>query len=115
LPLSYMLGLDFFFLSPMQHVFVVFLLLFLTTKKKGRGVKRCRFLFPYLAFQISYVFLPDVSVLDALIIIGFYITKSPCLISAKFPYCIYLIDSFFPRTMKMCTIQGSLKVHFFYL
>jgi hypothetical protein len=63
-----MLGLDIFlFLCSM--FFVVFLLLFSTKKKKEIG-ERCRFLFPYLAFQISYVFLPDISVLGALIILA---------------------------------------------
>jgi hypothetical protein len=45
----------------------------------------------------------------------FYITESSCLISAKFPCCIYLIDSYFPHAMEMCTMQGSPKVHFFSL
>jgi len=44
---------------------------FFFQQKKGEGGLRCRFLFPYLAFQISYVFLPDVSVLGALIILAF--------------------------------------------
>jgi len=44
----------------------------------------------------------------------FYITESSCLISAKFFCCIYLIDSCFSHVMKMCTIQGSPKVHFFF-
>jgi hypothetical protein len=42
----------------------------------------------------------------------FYITKSSCLISAKFPCCIYLIDSYFFHAMKICTIQGSRKLFF---
>jgi hypothetical protein len=37
---------------------------FIFNQKKGGG-GRCIFLFPYLTFQISYVFLPDVSVLGA--------------------------------------------------
>jgi hypothetical protein len=43
------------------------MLLFST--KNGEG--EMQIFFPYLAFQISYVFLPDVSVLGALIILDF--------------------------------------------
>jgi hypothetical protein len=39
--------------------------------------------------------------------------ESLCLISAKFSCCILMIDSYFPHAMKMCTIQGSPKVHYF--
>jgi hypothetical protein len=95
-----------------KHVFVVFPFLF--SFKKGGGGESCRYLFLYLAFQISYVFLPDVSVLGALLFFLLYNWES-CLISAKFPSCIYLIDSYFLPLMKMCTIQGSPKVHFFSL
>jgi len=28
--------------------------------------------------------------------------------------CIYMLDSYFPHVMKMCTIQGLPKVHFFF-
>jgi hypothetical protein len=49
----------------------MFLFCFHFQQKKGEGGERCRFLFPYLAFQISYVFLPDVSILGVLIILAF--------------------------------------------
>jgi hypothetical protein len=56
---------------PFKHVFVVFVFYF-STKKKREGEKGSRFLlFPYIASQISYVYLTDVSVLDALIIFAF--------------------------------------------
>jgi hypothetical protein len=35
------------------------------------------------------------------------------MISAKFSCGILMIDSYFPHAMKMCTIQGSPKVHLF--
>jgi hypothetical protein len=39
--------------------------------------------------------------------------ESLCMISAKFSCGILMIDSYFPHAMKMCTIQGSPKVHLF--
>jgi hypothetical protein len=35
------------------------------------------------------------------------------MISAKFSCGILMIDSYFPHAMKMCTIQGSPKIHLF--
>jgi hypothetical protein len=95
-----------------KHAFFFVFPLFFFIKKKGW--RKMQIFIPYLAFQISYVFLPDVLVLSALIIY-FYISESSCLISTKFSCCIYLIDSYFFHVMKMCTIQGSPKVHFFLL
>jgi hypothetical protein len=37
--------------------------------------------------------------------------ESLCMISAKFSYCILMIDSYFPHAMKKYTIQDSPKVH----
>jgi hypothetical protein len=37
--------------------------------------------------------------------------ESLCMISAKFSYCILMIDSYFPHAIKMCTIQDFPKVH----
>jgi hypothetical protein len=61
-----MLGLD--IISCLyKHVFVVFVYYFFQHKKKNWG-RRCRILFFLLiAFQILYVFLPDISVHCALI------------------------------------------------
>jgi hypothetical protein len=39
--------------------------------------------------------------------------ESLCMISAKFSCYILMIDSYFSHAMKMCTIQGSPKVHNF--
>jgi hypothetical protein len=94
---------------PLKHVYVVFPLL---SKKKSVGEKdadiySCISLFRYLMyFYLMSQFLVNHSFF-------FYITKSSCLISAKFPCCIYLIDSCFSHVMKICIIQGFLKVHFF--
>jgi len=58
----------FFFLCSM--FLLIFCFCFQKKKKKKRG-ESCRYLFLYLAFQISYVFLADVSVPGALIIFAF--------------------------------------------
>jgi hypothetical protein len=42
-----------------------------------------------------------------------YIFETLCMIFVKFSRCILMIDSYFPHAMKMCTIQGSPKVHHF--
>jgi hypothetical protein len=49
----------------------LFFCFYFQQKKKKEIGERCRFLFPYLAFQISYVFLPDILVLGTLIILAF--------------------------------------------
>jgi phosphoglycerol transferase MdoB-like AlkP superfamily enzyme len=64
--LPHMLGLDIVSFTH-KHVFVVFLFYFSTlTKKKKNWGRRCRILifsfFLLIAFQISYVFLLDISV-----------------------------------------------------
>jgi hypothetical protein len=113
LPLPYMLGLDIFlFLCSM--FFVVFLLLF-STKKKKRNRRKMQIFIPLFSFSdILCIFTWYLSSW-CINYIGFNMTESSCLIFAKFPCCIYLIDSCFPHAMKMCTIQGFPKVHFFYL
>jgi uncharacterized membrane protein YozB (DUF420 family) len=63
-----MLGLNFFF--SYVACFCYFSAFVFNKKKKKRG-ESCRYLFLYLAFQISYVFLADVSVPGALIIFAF--------------------------------------------
>jgi hypothetical protein len=55
-----------------NHVFVFSLLLFSLKKKKKGGGRKMQIFIPYLAFQISYVFLPDVSVPGALILLLLY-------------------------------------------
>jgi len=52
---------------PFKHVFVVFFrFYFFKTKKKKKkkklGEKMQNFIFLYIAFQILYVFLPDISI-----------------------------------------------------
>jgi cbb3-type cytochrome oxidase subunit 3 len=58
-------------LSPFLCSMLFFYFYLQPKKKKKRGGERCRYLFPYLAFQLSYVFLPDLSVLGTLIIFAF--------------------------------------------
>jgi hypothetical protein len=67
--LSYMLGLNCLLLY--VSMFLLYFRFFFK-KKGGGGGERCRYLFLYLAFQISYVFLPDVSVLGALLFLLLY-------------------------------------------
>jgi hypothetical protein len=63
-----MLGLDVIsFPISMSLLFFYFIIF---NKKGGGG--RCRYLFLFLVFQISYVFLPDVSVLGALLFLLLY-------------------------------------------
>jgi hypothetical protein len=105
-----MLGLDVISFSiSMSLLFFCFLVF--KKKKKKIGGENAKFLFFLIAFQIFYIFLPEILVHCALICL--YMVESLCLISAKFSCCILMIDSYFPHAMKMCTIQGSLKVHIF--
>jgi hypothetical protein len=67
--LPYMLGLDFFSCLH-RHVFIVFLVFTFSTKNKNKNWgRRCKkkFSFLLIAFQMLYVFLPDISVHCALI------------------------------------------------
>jgi hypothetical protein len=107
--LPYMLGLDCLFSC--VACFCCFSFLFFN-KKKERG-RKLQIFIPL--FRFSYILCIFTWRLSSWCIkyFCFYITESSCLISAKFSYCIYLIDSWFPHMMKMCTIQGSPKVHFF--
>jgi hypothetical protein len=54
-----------------NHFFFPFFRFYFSKKKRGGGRKMQLFI-PYLSFQISYVFLPDVSVSGALIILLLY-------------------------------------------
>jgi hypothetical protein len=105
-PLTLHAWTRFFFLF-LCSMFLLFFCFYFQQKKKARKMQ---------------IFIPLFSFSDILCIftwclsswyinyIGFYITESSCLISAKFPCYIYLIDSYFPRAMKMCTIQGSPRI-----
>jgi hypothetical protein len=66
-----MLGLDVIFFPISMSLFFFYFIVF-NKKKRGGGGERCRYLFLFLAFQISYVFLPDVSVLGALLFLLLY-------------------------------------------
>jgi hypothetical protein len=68
--LTYMFGLH-VFVVVFVFVFVVFFSYSSFFIKNKMGGERCIILFPYLAFQISYVFLPYVLVLGALILLAF--------------------------------------------
>jgi hypothetical protein len=72
-----------------------------------------KFLFFYffillIAFQILYMFLPDISVYFELIEYA-YMIESFCLISAKFSSCILMIDSYFSHAMKCALSKAPLR------
>jgi hypothetical protein len=110
--LPYMLGLDVISFSISMSL-LFFCLLVLKKKKKNWG-RRCGiFIFYFYRFSdIVYVFAWYLSSL-CINWICLYMIESLCLISTKFSCCILMTDSYFPHAMKMCTIQGSPKVHYF--
>jgi hypothetical protein len=112
--LPYMLGLDVISFSISMFLLFFCLLVFKKKKKKKNWGEDVEFFFFSLdSFSdILYVF---AWYLNSLCInwICLYMIESLCLISAKFSCCILMINSYFPHAMKMCTIQGSPKVHHF--
>jgi len=100
-----------------KHVFVVFLLIGFKPKKKkkknSREKMRNFYFFILIAFQILYMFLPDISAHCALIEYAYIWLRVYVWYLLSFPIASLMIDSYFPHAMKMCTIQGSPKVHHF--
>jgi hypothetical protein len=74
--LSYMLGLNCLFLC--VSMFLLFFHFFFLKKMGGWGGESYRYFFLYLAFQICYVFLPDVSILGEKFKLTSKINKCVC-------------------------------------
>jgi hypothetical protein len=99
----YMLGQNCFFFLCSMYFFCFYF------QQKGGGGFDARFLLKFSDISCIFICFNNSLCFDRIYI---HMVKILSLICAEFSNCIYLIDSYFSHVMKMCTIQGSLKVFF---
>jgi len=111
----HMLGL--YIVSFPYSMSLLFFCLFFSQHKKKKWGRRCRILFFILiAFQLLYVFLPDISIHCALIDYAYIWLRVYAWHLLSFPVHLNARELLFSSNEKLCTIQSSLRyIFFFYL
>jgi hypothetical protein len=81
--------------------------LLIKNKKIGRLVARW-FLLRYVSYLMYFIWVISSLCIDELFL---HMVEIISLTYIKFSCSLVMIDSYYPHAMKMCTIQGSLKIH----